>query len=220
MTLIKICGIKTLDEALVAQNAGAWAVGEVFAPSPRQITPEEASRINLDSSLDIKRIGVFVDEPLLSLIDIIHDCRLDLVQLHGSETIEYAMEVPCPVIKTFRPRGPLCYEQINAWPVWALLFDTYYAAAYGGCGCTFNWDWLRGISSIGNVIIAGGLNNFNVSEVIRQIRPMAVDVSSGVEYPGGGKDPSKVGDFISAVRQADLQLGSGEPCPKGQNPAT
>lgn len=204
MTLIKFCGITRRDEALTAQSLGAWAVGEVFAPSRRRIDPESAANINQSLDKGIIKIGVFVNEKLENLKLIIRLCALDMVQLHGEEPPEYLDELPVPAIKAFSLAGPVNADEVRRWRSWAYLFDTYSKAAYrGGTGHSFNWDWLEPIRRQERIILAGGLNPGNVPAAIKKIKPLAVDVSSGVEYPEGGKDPARMEQFIKQVKEAD-----------------
>jgi len=204
MTLVKICGITRLEEARQAQLLGAWAIGEVFAPSRRRIEPEAAAAINHALDEGITRIGVFVNEEIEELLAIIRLCALDVVQLHGEEPPEYLDELPVPVIKSFSLSGAVDEEHIKRWRPWAYLFDTHSQAEYrGGTGHSFNWEWLEPIREKERVILAGGLNPITVPTAIKRVRPWAVDVSSGVEYPGGSKDPEKMEQFIKQVKEAD-----------------
>lgn len=204
MTLVKICGITRQDEALAAQRLGSWAVGEVFAPSRRRIDPEMAANINRALGKGITKIGVFVNEKLENLLLIIRLCSLDMVQLHGEEAPEYLEELPVPAIKAFSLTRPVDENEVRRWRPWAYLFDTYSKAEYrGGTGHSFNWEWLEPIRGQERIILAGGLNPHNVPVAIRKIKPLAVDVSSGIEYPEGGKDPDKIEQFINQVKEAD-----------------
>ncbi len=203
MTRVKICGIRSLEEARMVIKYGAWAMGEVFADSPRKISIEQAEQINRQLGEDILKIGVFVNEKLESIKSIIKTCALDVVQLHGEETPEYAAEIDIPVIKSFSLTGPVEPDYIKQWKVWAYLFDTYSPAVRGGTGKSFDWRWLDGVRSDNRIILAGGLNSANVATAINAARPLAVDVSSGVEFPGGGKSLEKIEQFIMAVKEAD-----------------
>ena len=182
MTLVKFCGITRVEEALMAQRLGAWAIGEVFAPSRRQIDAEQAAAINYSLDGSIAKIGVFVDEDLAKVLDIVRYCALDMVQLHGEEPPEYLDELPVPAIKVFCLSGAVDEKEIRRWRPWAYAFDTYSRAEYrGGNGHSFNWEWLESIRGHERMILAGGLNPQNVGPAIRKIKPLAVDVSSGVE---------------------------------------
>ncbi len=201
MTRVKICGIRSLEEAIAAREAGAWAIGQVFAPSPRRLEVDIAAAINRELGQSILKIGVFVNEEAENLRRIVASCRLDMVQLHGDEEPAYLEEVSVPVIKSFRVRGSLELEQLKRWRPWAYLFDSYHPGVYGGTGESFDWSFLQEIARQERIILAGGLNTENVGRAIHQLRPMAVDVSSGVEYPGGGKDPAKIREFINIVQE-------------------
>lgn len=203
MTLVKICGIRTLEEALTALNCGAWAIGEVFAPSRRRIEVEEAARINQYLGDRIVKIGVFVDEEVKEVAYIARTCKLDLVQLHGNESPEYVEELHYPVIKALRVEKRLCREDVRKFRVWAYLFDTAACGLKGGSGRAFDWNLIKDFYGSKDVILAGGLNAANVGEAVRRVRPLAVDVSSGVELMGGGKDAEKIKVFMEKVKEAD-----------------
>lgn len=208
MTRVKICGVRSRHEARWAAECGAWAVGEVFAPSRRQITPEGAADINRFLGAGIVKIGVFVDEDLERVNRTARDCGLDMVQLHGGESPEYCRAVAVPVIKAFRPSRPVAVAELERWPVRACLFDAGSGQQYGGTGTTFNHEWIRELAGDPRLIVAGGLNPGNVGQVIRQLKPLAVDVSSGVEFPEGGKDPALVKHFMQQVKEANSYASS------------
>lgn len=203
MTMIKFCGITRLEEALIAQRLGAWAIGQVFAPSVRRIEPEQAAGINRSLPPGLIKIGVFVNEKIERLLSIVRECGLDMVQLHGEEPPEYLEELPLPVIKSFALRDTADPGAIGRWRAWAYLFDTFSPEARGGTGRSFNWQWLDPLRGKVNFIVAGGLNPENVGRVIISARPMAVDVASGVEIPGGGKDQDRMEQFAERVKEAD-----------------
>ncbi len=207
MTRVKICGIRTLHEAKWVMKAGAWALGEVFAESPRRIEAEKAAKINRQIGNSILKIGVFVDEDLDLVKDIVRSCKLDMVQLHGTESPEYAAEIEVPVIKSFSLKESAVQEEIRKWPVYACLFDSYSASARGGTGKGFDWRWLDQVKGLGSkIILAGGLNAGNAGTAIRTVHPMALDVSSGLEYPQGGKNPAEIIKFIKSVKETDQQI--------------
>ncbi len=206
MTRIKICGIRTLEEAKMVSSFGVWAIGEVFAASPRQIEVEKAAEINHQLDTGVFKIGVFVNEKIDSVKYIAQTCSLDIVQLHGDESPEYVEELNIPVIKSFSVTGPVDPDYVKQWHPWAYLFDTFSPAVRGGSGISFDWQWLEKIKELERIILAGGLNHENVATVVRNVRPMAVDVSSGVEFPQRGKDPLKVEMFVNAVQKAEADI--------------
>jgi phosphoribosylanthranilate isomerase len=203
MTLIKICGISNPEEAVWAGKYGAWALGEVFAPSPRRIEVEKAAALNRELKDGILKVGVFVNEELPEVKRIADYCELDLVQLHGDEAPEYLAELSLPVIKCFSLQGPPDPDYLRLWRPCLYLFDTCGTAVRGGSGRSFNWEWLAELPPDIRFILAGGLNPSNVGGAVKKLKPLAVDVSSGVEYPGGGKNPLMIDAFINAVKEAD-----------------
>jgi indole-3-glycerol phosphate synthase/phosphoribosylanthranilate isomerase len=204
---VKICGITSVEDAVMAVAAGADAVGLVFWPgSPRAVDVATARAIAAALPPFVLRVGVFVDAPPEEMRRVADEVGLDMVQLHGSEPPEAVSRAPRRAVKAvrvgpgFRPEEALRYDGAAA----ALLLDTRVDGdgRPGGTGRTFDWSLVRpvreGTSSF--VILAGGLTPENVGEAIAAVRPDAVDVSSGVESAPGKKDPAKVRAFIEAVR--------------------
>lgn len=207
MTLVKICGIQTLADALAAIEAGAWAIGEVFTFSRRRINPEEARWINQCIPPRVVKVGVFVNEKIENVDYISRYAQLDIVQLHGQESPEYTSEIKLPVIKAFAVEKEIDLAYIHQWRPWAYLFDS----GPGGSGEVFDWSWLKPAKGMKNIILAGGLNGSNVTKAIQEVRPMAVDISSGVESCGR-KDPAAITRFINKVKDGDREL-----IPSGSN---
>lgn len=203
---VKICGITNLEDALLAVEAGADALGFVFAPSPRRVTPQEAGRICRELPPFVVRVGVFVDAPLEEVRAVAESCGLDAVQLHGSEPPEYCRKVGRRVIKALRVRESLDTASLAAYPVQAFLLDSYDAARPGGTGRSFDWGLVRDLRFPRPFILAGGLTPANVARAVALLRPYGVDVSSGVEREGqpGKKDPQKVKLFIAEAKKAVL----------------
>lgn len=198
---VKICGITSLADALIAIEAGADALGFVFhAPSPRHVTPELAAEIIAALPPFVQTVGLFVNRDLDFVNETAANCRLDLVQLHGDEPPEYCAAVARRVIKAFRVRDPASIEPIRHYHVTAHLLDAYSPSAYGGTGHTFNWEIARRVKSFGPLVLAGGLTPDNVAEAVAAVGPYAVDVSSGVESAPGQKDPEKVREFIRRAK--------------------
>lgn len=210
MTMVKVCGIKTIDEARAAREAGVWAIGLVFAPSLRRVDPGEAARICAAIRNGPLKIGVFVNEELDTIRRIAALCRLDVVQLHGEESPRIVEELVWPVIKSFPVDGVLDHSLFEQWKPWAYHFDSKsQGAVRGGTGRVFDWDCLEGLLERERIIVSGGLDPNNVGQLINRLRPWAVDVSSGVEYPGGGKDPEAIRRFVARVNEADAWQAPG-----------
>jgi phosphoribosylanthranilate isomerase len=201
MVRVKICGITNLADAMAAIEAGADALGFVFAPSPRQLTLSEAARIIDRLPPLIFKVGIFVNEGLHEVQRIMAACPLHLAQLHGSEDPEYCREVfDQRVIKSFQVRDESVLEDIPHYRVGAYLLDAYHPELKGGSGHTFDWDIARLATELGPIILSGGLTPENVAQAVAQVRPYAVDVSTGVESAPGKKDHDCVREFIHKAK--------------------
>ncbi|MDA8233524.1 MAG: phosphoribosylanthranilate isomerase [Clostridia bacterium] len=208
MVRVKICGLKDLSMAMAAVEAGADALGFVFAQSVRQVAPKEARDIIRELPPYVAKVGVFVDEPRERLEEITAYCGLDVIQLHGSETPEYCRGLQRPVVKAIRVKDEASLEILGVYSqipsdrcrIAGFLLDTYRPGQAGGTGETFNWDLALKAKEYGKpIILAGGLNPENVRDAVVTTRPYGVDVSSGVETDGI-KDPAKIMQFIRQVR--------------------
>ena len=203
---IKICGITNLEDALLAADLGADALGFIFyPPSPRSVEPEAAKNIIAQLPPLVTTVGVFVDEDAATVKELAAAAGLDWLQMHGKETPEYCRSLERRVIKAFRIRGENSLTGLAAYKgvVQALLLDTYKKGQVGGTGETFNWDLAREARKYGPIILAGGLTPENVAQAIATAQPQAVDVASGVEAAPGKKDPLKLTEFIKAVRSLE-----------------
>jgi phosphoribosylanthranilate isomerase len=200
---VKICGITNAKDAEIAVEAGADALGFIFvAGTPRYIDPDAARAIVNDLPPLVSPVGVFADHPVEEIERVIDRCGFRTVQLHGSEAPEYCRQLAVSVIKTFRVRSGGPPPPFEAYRVHAFLLDTFVEGKLGGTGKTFPLEVVTSAKAFGRVIIAGGLTPENVVQVIREVHPYAVDVSSGVESKPGRKDPQKLRDFIARVRGA------------------
>ena len=197
MTKVKICGITSLDDALLAVQAGADALGFVFfEKSPRYLEPERAAAIISVLPPFVQVVGLFVNAPL-DLVNATADrCGLDIVQLHGEESPTYCQSVRRRVLKAFRVRGMESLASMAEYRVAGYLLDAYSPSSYGGTGERFDWDCAVAAKGQGPIILAGGLDPDNVQSAVIRVAPFAVDVSSGVESSPGRKDPEKVRNFI------------------------
>lgn len=214
MTKIKICGLSEIQHALVAAEAGADFLGLVFAPSQRQVSAEKALWVieavrALKSSQVV--VGVFVNSAVDEVNRIAGYCHLDWVQLSGDETWHYCQQIERPIIKTIHVSNTRTAEEISSEIAighqlllqkdFVCLLDSKVADTYGGTGQAFDWQLAKKVSTTFPVLIAGGLTPTNVGQMIREIQPWGVDISSGVETDGQ-KDTAKIREFIQAVKAA------------------
>ncbi|HWE84962.1 MAG TPA: phosphoribosylanthranilate isomerase [Terracidiphilus sp.] len=209
---IKICANTSLADALLAAEAGADAIGFVFAASPRRVTAEQVAEIVPGLPARLEKIGVFVDTPIEEIASTVRSCGLTGVQLHAG----YSADTPARLRREFGAGlrilrvvhfGPAAPEQAGAFGadanVDAILVDSRTATAVGGTGIAFDWDAASATlfrKGDARLIAAGGLNPANVAEAIATLRPWGVDVASGVESEPGRKDPARVRAFIAAAR--------------------
>ena len=204
MVRIKICGITNLEDARLAANLGAQALGFVFYPlSPRKVDPEVARAIIAQLPPLVLSVGVFVDEEAAIVRDLAARVGLDWLQLHGEESPEYCRSLGRRVIKAFRIKdeASLAFLAPYQGAAQAFLLDTYSSGKVGGTGETFDWQLARQAREYGPIILAGGLTPENVARAIKIAQPQAVDVASGVEAAPGKKDPEKLKEFFAAVRR-------------------
>jgi phosphoribosylanthranilate isomerase len=208
---VKICGVRTLDEAAAALDAGADALGFNFWPrSPRYVDPRTAREIARSVSPLASLIGVFVNEDARRIEDIFADVGLSAVQLHGDETAEFCAGInSIKVIKAFRVGDDFDIQMIRRYPISMALLDTGIKGSYGGTGKSFDWRVAVAAKQLAPVILAGGLSIENIAEAIQQVKPYAVDVCSGVEAEPGRKDLDKLSKFMAAVSKANAAMGNG-----------
>jgi phosphoribosylanthranilate isomerase len=207
MIRIKICGITNLDDALLAADLGADALGFIFyPPSQRAIGADAARAIIAQLPPFVTTVGVFVDEDAATVKELAGAVGLDWLQLHGQETPEYCRSLGCRAIKGFRIRDENSLADLAAYrgAVQALLLDTYKKGQVGGTGETFNWELAKEAKQYGPIILAGGLTPENVTQAIAAVQPQAVDVASGVEAAPGKKDPEKLKAFFAAIKGAGI----------------
>src|SRR5690625_849821 len=193
--LVKICGITTIEAGNVAVQAGADFIGFVFAPSKRKITPNEAAKIAKTLPKSVQTVGVFVNESVENIKQIAELVDLDVIQLHGDEPPEMINELPYQTIKAFSI-DQVDAQTIHSYSADYYLIDSPIGEHRGGTGKTFNWKRATDLGiDLNKVILAGGLSPSNVEAAIRQVRPVGIDVSSGVET-NGKKDHEKIKQFI------------------------
>ena len=200
---IKICGITNVNDAMLAIELGADALGFIFyRQSKRCIAPTLAAKICSALPPFVAKVGVFVNESETGIQQAVIECQLDVVQLHGEELPVFCRQLPVKVIKAIRVRDADSLRAAAEYDVDALLLDTYTAEQRGGTGQTFDWTLVRQAKTLLRppIILSGGLTPENVGDAIRQVEPFAVDVASGVESEPGQKDPEKLRGFFEAVK--------------------
>jgi phosphoribosylanthranilate isomerase len=197
---VKICGITSEADALLAVGMGANAVGFIFAPSPRQMAPAAVGDIVKRLPHGIVTVGVFRDEAPKRVVEIANQIGLSAVQLHGMESIEDTQWVRTRTrwtIKAF-PAGHRSIERFGEYGAQTLLID----GANPGSGELFDWRLAEGVVDPTKLIVSGGLRPENVGAAIEHLHPWGVDVDSGVEASPGVKDPAKLRAFITAAHDA------------------
>jgi phosphoribosylanthranilate isomerase len=195
---IKICGIKRIEDALTAQDLGADAIGFIFAPSPRRIDPEVAAEIA--EVVHVIRVGVFVNPSMAILEETRRICPLDRIQLHGQERPAFCNAIKTDTIKGLRVRDRGIVEELkNYMEVWKILLDAYVPGIMGGTGRRIAEELLKQIPTFDNIILAGGINADNISDLYRRYRPFGFDISSAVERSPGEKDPKKMKNLFKKI---------------------
>ena len=219
MTFVKICGITNLEDALFAIDAGADFLGFIcYPPSPRYLTPDRIAEILGNIHYPITTVGVFVNESLESVRQVLADTGLDLAQIHGDESPKYVEQLDRRAFKALRPTSLAEAEvavqrfvpqapQVPLAPLSPvsgpdLLIDAYHPDAYGGTGQRADWQIAAALAPTCRLLLAGGLNPTNVAEAVAQVQPWGVDVSSGVEREPGRKDHDAVRAFVANAKSA------------------
>lgn len=207
MTKIKICGIKTLKDALAAIEADADYLGFNFYPKSVRFI-EESACAEITSVLkrehpQVKLVGVFVNSSVDEVKDILQTCYLDLAQLHGDETPETFAQLAPHAFRAFRgiPESNAGYER-NEAPF--MLIDAAVKGVYGGSGVTADWASAAKLAQQYPLLLAGGLTPENVADAVRQVRPWGVDVASGVESAPGEKNAEKMIQFVKEIKRLEI----------------
>lgn len=203
MTMVKICGITNTGDARVAAEAGADAVGLIFAESPRRVGIEGARRISIALPENIIRVGVFVDEEPAEVLRISRKVGLDLAQLHGDETpdtVTAVRESGVKVMKALRVRDAASIDALDGYEADLFLLDAYSEKARGGTGERFDWRVAKSLRGRDNIVVSGGLGPENVHEAVEFFEPYGVDASSSLEDEPGRKNGERVRRFVLAAR--------------------
>ena len=205
LTRVKICGITRIEDALTAIRLGANAIGFIFwDKSARYIDPKEARKIVMALPPFVTVVGVYVNPSFEWVEETCSIAGLNLLQFHGDELPEFCSQFPLPYIKAVRIRSGIDLLQYAAQYSSSngLLLDSYVEGVPGGTGRTFEWSLIPENLSL-PLIVSGGLHAKNVCEAIREAKPWAVDVSSGVEITKGIKDADKIAAFMTGVRNGE-----------------
>ena len=197
MTMVKICGLTDTAAVRAALDAGADAIGFVFAPSVRQVDPEQAKKLAADIPDDVLKVAVMKNPESGQVMNVLNEFKPDVLQTDVKDFQQISLN-----------------ESVIAWPVYREGYDEpsrqdvgdfLYEGKKSGSGETVDWQVAARFARHGRMILAGGLSAANVGKAINVVRPYGVDVSSAVEDRPGHKDPDMIRDFISAVRKADSQ---------------
>lgn len=224
---VKICGITSVEDARIAAEAGADAIGLVFAESPRRVALEEAYKIVQQAPKAVEKIGVFVDAGFEEILSAVKYARLTGVQLHGDESGELAQRIceraalvglQLRVVRVIRcgtnaVRLGFDLRLPETGGQQTFLVDSRVEGKHGGTGVAFDWraarEMFQGANANCRLVVAGGLTPQNVGKAIAILRPWGVDVSSGVESAPGRKDSQRVIEFVRAARAVSAQMPSG-----------
>ena len=193
-TQVKICGVTNVADALAAAEAGADMIGlNFYEKSPRYISFATASEISRALPPFVLRVGVFVNPEESQVVEAIAACGLNLLQFHGDEDSDFCTQFGLMSVKALRVRDAESLQTLENFNTDAFLLDAYSKSGLGGTGEKFNWDLAVAAQKFGKpIFLAGGLTPENVADAVKQVRPFAVDVSSGVESAPGKKDAAKV----------------------------
>ncbi|MBN1381768.1 MAG: phosphoribosylanthranilate isomerase [Deltaproteobacteria bacterium] len=207
MMEIKLCGITRMEDAALAAELEVDALGFIFYPhSPRYISPSAAKGII--EGLTGKRpviVGVFVNEEITIVKQTAESCGLDMIQLHGDESVSYCRQfLASSIIKALIPKMEADLDGLQNYPAGAILIDARDAERYGGTGKLSDWETARKISRRQPIILAGGLNEVNVRQAIEFVLPGAVDINSGIESAPGRKDAAKMKGIVEIIRTMRL----------------
>lgn len=212
-TKIKICGLRRLEDATYVNNFKPDYVGFVFAKSKRQVTKELAEKLKNELDPAIIRVGVFVNQPLDWVADLVNRDIISYAQLHGDEDYEYITKLRSSIsnnvigddrdrktgiIKAVRVKEELDIDRANSYDCDYILLDTYSVECEGGNGKTFDWSMIKKMKN--PFFLAGGINEMNVLQAIQTVKPYGVDASSGLETDGY-KDVEKIKEFVEKIRK-------------------
>jgi phosphoribosylanthranilate isomerase len=203
MVKVKVCGITNPVDARVAADAGADAIGLVFAQSPRRVSVERAREIAAALPEGVLKVGVFVDAEPEEVLRIAREVGLDYAQLHGDEPPDALKEIReggVGVMKALRVRNVESLTEVERYEADLFLLDAWSAEARGGTGARFDWELAKSLRGRDNILVSGGLGPENVREAIEYFEPYGVDASSSLEERPGKKNGERVRRFVGAAR--------------------
>src|SRR5262249_46483972 len=200
MIPVKICGITKLEDARVAVQHGARAIGFIFWPkSPRCVMPYEAARIVSELPPFVTTVGVFVQTAVEEINAVARECKLDRIQLHGGEPYTMLAALERPAWRVLSLKSEVDAGNAIRTKDKLLHLDAHDDERKGGTGQVVNWEWAHRVAMAKPVILSGGITPENAAEAVRIVRPIALDVSSGVESAPGIKDHRKIADLFRAL---------------------
>lgn len=202
MTVIKVCGITNIEDALLALELGVDALGFIFSESPRRVTVEKAREIIEALPNSVIKVGVFSNEPMEFVKEVSKRLSLDFLQFHGDEPPDYLNSFGGKGIKAFKVKDLSVLESIKRYNTKFFLLDS------GEKGKPFDWDIALKAKELGNFLLGGGLNPQNIESALVKVSPFGVDVCSGVEKYEGKKDPLKLKDFVWRVKRWENSQGN------------
>jgi phosphoribosylanthranilate isomerase len=204
---IKICGITNMDDALLAAELGADALGFIFVKtSPRYIRPSAARKIIQELPPFVIPVGVVADSTREDILDLIEETRIGCVQLHGNESPKELAKFPIPIYKSFRVDKEFNLETLQRYKGSAYLLDAHVEGALGGTGKTFDWEIAIAAKAYGRIILAGGLTPENIAEAVKKVQPYAVDANSGVESVPGKKNKNKLEQLFKTIQSLQNEM--------------
>lgn len=200
---IKLCGMRREEDIGYANRYRPDYIGFVFAKSPRQVGKERAAQLRRLLDPDIEAVGVFVNEPVLSLEKIVREVPLHVIQLHGDEDAAYigaVKKLGIPVWKAVRARAESDIRHAETLGADVLLIDAFSPDVYGGTGKTADWGMIARTQPMQPFFLAGGLHAGNIMEAVRMVEPFGVDLSGGIET-GGFKDEDKIKELMGELKK-------------------
>jgi phosphoribosylanthranilate isomerase len=203
--IVKICGITNLEDANMAVDLGADALGFIFVPSsPRFVSPEKAAAMSAHLPASLIKAGVFVNASREEILSTVKDTGINRLQMHGDESPDDVKGFTLPVWKAFRVSDRFDPDVLSGYSAEAYLLDAFSAESYGGTGRTFDWDIARRLNTKRKIILSGGLNPENIAHAVEYVRPYGIDINSGVERQPGKKDAELLRRLFANIKSLQI----------------